>query len=203
MRQALNSLYETDGKLYSEKIKEVFSTLRQEKQIDLAFLNEIGANMIVHIMKEAMLNREALGYLYDKQGKIFSKLTTLTSIEQFERYMLQIAVDVEEFFRSNCRDEIYRAKSFITAHISDPELTVEQVARNVNLSKNYFSSLFKKYTGQTFTAFLTQARVDRAEELYKTSGLKIYQIAEMVGYTDWRYLTKVFKKLKGKNLTES
>lgn len=202
MKQALDSLYEVDDRCYSEKIKSVFSRLRQEKQLDLAFLNEIAANMIVQLMKEAMLNRNALGYLYDKQGKIFSKLTTFTSIDQFERYIQQVANDVEEFLKTNCRNEIYKAKSYMAENLSNPNLTIDQVASHVNLSKNYFSGLFKKSTGQTFTAYLTELRVGRAAELYRKPGMKIYQIAEMVGYTDWRYLTKVFKRIKGKNLTD-
>lgn len=202
MKQALDILFEVDDRPFSEKIKSVFILLRDEKQLDLPFLNEISANIIVQLMKEAMLNRHALGYLYDKQSKIFSKLSTFINVEQFERYIKQIANDVEEFLKTTCRNEIYEAKKYLTENLADPNLTIEKAASHVNLSKNYFSGLFKKSTGQTFTAYLTERRIERAAELYKTQGLKVYQIAEMVGYTDWRYLTKVFKKIKGKNLTD-
>ena len=201
MKQVLNIIYSIDEKPFTEKLKTIFIRLHQEKQVDLPFLNEISAQMFVQLMKGTMLSREALRYLYDKQGEMFSKLITLTNIDQFERYVLQIASDVEKISKINCRDEIYEAKNYIIENMSDVNLSIEQVARHVNLSKNYFSHLFKKNTGQTFIEFLTEMRVERAAELYKTSRFKIYQIAEMVGYMDWRYFTKVFKKLKGKNLT--
>jgi two-component system response regulator YesN len=202
MRQMLDILYSPDDKPFSRKIGLIFSRLRGETLVDLPFLNEICANMIAQLMKESMLNREALGYLYDMQGQIFSRLASFTNINQFEKYILRIVNDVESISRINCRDDILKAKRYIQENLSDPGLTIERVARHVNLSKNYFSYLFKKNTGQTFVEFLTGLRVEQAARLYSTSKYKIYQIAEMVGYTDWRYFTKVFKKYMGRNLTK-
>ena len=59
-------------------------------------------------------------------------------------------------------------------------------------SLNYFSSLFKKTFKINFINFITQLRIEKARELYLNTDMKIYEIAEQVGYSDWRYFYRVY-----------
>ncbi len=77
------------------------------------------------------------------------------------------------------------------------DISVKEVADLVRLSPNYFSHLFKKTTGASFTEYVNAVRVAQARRLLAESDLKIYEIAETVGYTDYKYFSAVFTKLAG------
>lgn len=53
----------------------------------------------------------------------------------------------------------------------------------------------KKQTGTNFVDLLNTARIDNAKKMLLESNMKIYEIAEAVGYTDTAYLSKTFKKI--------
>lgn len=87
-------------------------------------------------------------------------------------------------------------KRFITG------ITVEEASHELGLSAGHFSRMFKQETGKTFLDYLQNIRIKRSIELLKDPRVKIYEIADLVGYTDSRYFTKVFKKAVGKTPTE-
>ena len=66
----------------------------------------------------------------------------------------------------------------------------------------YFSTLFKKETGESFSRYLTQIRMEKAKELLEQTALKNYEIAEKVGFSDPHYFGISFKKMTGKTPTE-
>ncbi|MCB0183434.1 MAG: helix-turn-helix domain-containing protein, partial [Caldilineaceae bacterium] len=92
---------------------------------------------------------------------------------------------------------INRAKEFVNRHFSDADLSLTEVAQQVNLSSSYLSALFSQETGQTFKEYLTAVRIDQAKVLLSTTTLKSVEIAERVGYNDPHYFSTVFKKSTG------
>ena len=77
------------------------------------------------------------------------------------------------------------------------KITLYILAQNVFLSPGYLSSLFTKETGQTVMEYLSNIRIRHAKVLLKKLDLKIYQIAEKVGYSNTKYFTDIFKRVTG------
>jgi two-component system response regulator YesN len=77
------------------------------------------------------------------------------------------------------------------------EISLNSIAEKYNISPNYLSKLFKIYTNESFKSFLTKIRMEKAIELITNSELKLYNIAEIVGYDDPKYFSKVFKNYFG------
>ena len=71
------------------------------------------------------------------------------------------------------------------------------VAREVGMSNSQFSRVFHEETGMTFRECLMQVRLEAAGYLLKRSNLKVYQIAEMVGYQNNSSMQRAFRRLKG------
>ena len=92
---------------------------------------------------------------------------------------------------------VERAKHYIDQHYADSELSVESVCTHLHLSPAYFSTLFKREEGMSFTAYVTNVRMERAVELLQTTEDKTYVIAAKVGYTEPNYFSYVFKKQYG------
>lgn len=79
-------------------------------------------------------------------------------------------------------------------------LTVTDLANRLHLSPNYLSALFKKHTGTTISEYITRQRIQRAKEIMiENCSIKTYEIADMVGYNDYEYFRKMFKKYVGIN----
>ncbi|MDC7234581.1 MAG: helix-turn-helix transcriptional regulator [Spirochaetales bacterium] len=74
---------------------------------------------------------------------------------------------------------------------------METVTKQFFISPSYLSKLFRQFTGKTFIEYLTNLRVSKACELLKTSDRKLFEIAELVGYSDSRYFSSLFKKHTG------
>lgn len=87
---------------------------------------------------------------------------------------------------------VRRAAQLIEEYYSQG-LTLEETAARLCVSEEYLSSQFKKETGASFTETIRKCRIERMKELLVTSNLKLNQIAHMVGYSDPKYMSRVFK----------
>jgi AraC-like DNA-binding protein/ligand-binding sensor protein len=96
---------------------------------------------------------------------------------------------------------IMRAKAFITEHSSE-ELSLEQVARAVNMSSFYFCKMFKKFGGVNFTEYVSRIRIEKARNLLLNPNLRISEIAYEVGFQSLTHFNRVFKKVLGQSPTE-
>lgn len=109
---------------------------------------------------------------------------------------------VEDSARGSMKREIYQALDFIGENLENKNLSLGMVADYVGVSKNYFSKIFKESMNEKFVDYVTRLRMEQARNLYLNSDLKIYEIAERVGYSDWHYLYNVYKKLYGHSLSK-
>ena len=94
------------------------------------------------------------------------------------------------------RPEILETKRYIRDNLSN-ELNIESMAERVNISKSYFSHMFKKETGSSFIDYVNNVRIDRAKELLISSNMRVNEIASEVGIHNPNYFGIIFKKLTG------
>ncbi|HHX60409.1 MAG TPA: response regulator [Epulopiscium sp.] len=73
------------------------------------------------------------------------------------------------------------------------KISMEEVAEVLGVSPSYLSKIFKKDTSRTFNDFLNGYRIHQSINLLIEGRYKIYEIAEMVGYSDYKYFSQVFK----------
>lgn len=97
---------------------------------------------------------------------------------------------------------VLEAMSYIAAHYGDSEIGITAVAAHLKVSEGYLSHVFKKETNYTVTGYLTQYRVHMAMRLLKDCRLKVYEVAQRVGYRDVTYFGSTFKKLSGLSPSE-
>ncbi|WP_029192261.1 response regulator [Paenibacillus harenae] len=76
-------------------------------------------------------------------------------------------------------------------------ITLRDLAEQFSLSPNYLGHIFKEETGKNFSDYFIQMRMERSCELLKTTNLKIYEIADQVGYRHLPYFSRQFKETYG------
>ncbi|MEK8127268.1 helix-turn-helix domain-containing protein [Paenibacillus filicis] len=74
---------------------------------------------------------------------------------------------------------------------------LEDLAASINYSVPYFSSMFKKTAGVSFIQYLTRQRIEKAKLLLLTTDQKTFEIAEAIGFENYRSFNRIFKKETG------
>ncbi|GAF12487.1 two-component response regulator YesN [Bacillus sp. JCM 19045] len=120
---------------------------------------------------------------------------TTSAIEQiFLRDLIDFLDEMKEADHGNW--VIENIKRYIKKHYQK-DLRAAEVAELHFITPNYFSMLFKKETGQSFSEYLNGLRIQKSAELLLTTSNKVFEIAEYVGYKEYKYFVQVFKKQLG------
>ena len=131
----------------------------------------------------------------------YTRLLEIDSEEELRNWMGAFTGHLQELMRAQrsntSKSFVEKAKDYVRENYSDDKLSVNQVCRELGVSAAYFSTVFKKETGQTFIAYLTDFRMQEAVRMMIEQDEKTYIIAERVGYADPNYFSYVFKKQFG------
>ena len=147
------------------------------------------------------LARTSEGDIQEIFGPDFNGMVSITdfrSLDEVEEWLLKCALRLWERLNRQRTDSAWktveRAKRFIAQHYAEKELSVEMLCAHLHLSPAYFSTLFKRETQKSFTAYVTDLRMEQAARMLRDTEEKTYLIAERAGYADPNYFSYVFKK---------
>jgi len=153
----------------------------------------------LHVLKEDGI------YIKEEQRYKYLDLVNFTKIGELQEWACSFTNNLMEIVNKNKNDSyssvIKNTIQYIENHFSE-DLSIQQIAEAVHLSPNYFSHVFKKAREESFTDYLNKFRVNKAKELLSKHLYKVYEIADMVGYSDYKYFSSVFKKIIGVSPTE-
>lgn len=134
------------------------------------------------------------------------QVTDFPSPEALRDWCMERCLRIQSLIRRQRTDTagrmVERAKDFISQHYGDSGLSVERLCEYLHLSAAYFSTLFKRETGMSFTAYVTVVRMEAAAELLRNTEEKTYLIAQRCGYEDPNYFSYVFKRHFGTTPTK-
>lgn len=126
------------------------------------------------------------------------RFKTLDEVEAWLKEVVRTVVSAIEGSRNRLTaEQVRQAVAYIEANYGNDRLSLQDLCRHVLMSTSYFSLVFKQHTGETFVEYLTGVRVGKAKELLRGTSLKLYEIAERVGYKDPNYFSMLFKKHAG------
>lgn len=154
--------------------------------------------LVTHLMK--MTRRSGVG-VEEVFGTGFSlpiQDSALPSLEELEDWCAERYLRLRTLIRRRQTDSagqtVEAAKEYIRQHYAESDLSVEKLCAYLHLSSTYFSTLFKRETGTSFTAYVTTVRMEAAAEAIRGTEEKTYLIAQRCGYEDPNYFSYVFKR---------
>jgi len=155
---------------------------------------EQAVNMeLVHILPEGDQRFQITASFKDKLNECQTFDEILDIYEECMKYFSE-AKEGQTGLSKPVKDILY----FISSHYAE-NITLNQIAEMVDLSRTYVCGLFKKEMGVNLTNYIMAYRIDKAKELLKTTNMKSYEIAEKVGFPDISYFSRTFKKLTGQS----
>ena len=123
------------------------------------------------------------------------------SVDDLKRYLSDILLQAiklrDRVTGSQYSGQLKQAVRYIDEHYRSEDISLNRVAKEVNLSPNYLSAVFSQEMGTTFVEYLTARRMEKARELLRHSDLRSGEIAAAVGYKDSHYFSFLFKKTQG------
>ncbi|MFD0671106.1 response regulator [Cohnella sp. GCM10027633] len=96
---------------------------------------------------------------------------------------------------------IRRIAAYIEENLHE-NVTVKHLAELYHINASYLSVLFKKETGKTVSEFIQETRMNKAIELLQDPTIRIYEVAERVGFQTAAYFAYLFKKFTGRTPQE-
>ena len=190
-----------DAKTARRNLNELLGTLQSASFMEErdAFSNRMYELVTVcsrAAIKGGVATETAFGVAADYRKKLGGARTREQLCYCIERCVEQITALVERLQDANYDDSIYRATEFVLANYGR-KITLDDVADEVGFSPAYFSRLFKKKYGRSFSEFLMGVRIDASKNNLLATTLPLSEIAHMAGFVDASYFTRAFKREVG------
>lgn len=141
-------------------------------------------------------------WLADLIGDEFDKLSggaTFHTVAQLRDWTMRIVqsyrASAENDQRDSRHDLIHKVQAYVADHL--PEATLQTIASHVYLNPSYLSKIYKSETGEGISEFIFRMRMERACHLLQSSNLKVYEVAQQLGYQKTSYFIKLFRDKYG------
>lgn len=190
-------IYTGDEKNYVQEKERLFEELNKNNREEAV---EILCAVILAVARRFDADSIRLSDIFNQKVNYIEKIERLEDVRSIRMWLLNWLAWMLEYSKSKLdtvEDVMVKAKRYLADHYEDADLTLASVADYVGLNEKYFSNRFTKETGETFSSYLTQLRVQKARELLRTTTFKVYEISEMVGYRNPEHFNRMFKKVCG------
>ncbi len=132
----------------------------------------------------------------ERQSRNIGEIYRQRTIHELHRYMVHAICSVMNQAEEGSTDTIIRRMVDLIHRNYDSNLKLESLSDVFNYNSAYLGKLFKHYTGEYFNTYVDKVRIEQAKKLLDR-GLKVYQVAERVGYSNVDYFHSKFRKYVG------
>lgn len=124
------------------------------------------------------------------------KLTLVELEKQFAAYLVEKAEQLATYHKAKFNGDIYKVKRYIDRHYHE-SLTLKKMANKFFMNPVYLGQLFKKTYGTYFKDYLLAVRIEKAKQMLRQTDLRVYEVAEEVGFGSSDYFVTQFEKIEG------
>ncbi|MBR6541683.1 MAG: response regulator [Anaerotignum sp.] len=154
--------------------------------------------VILRVVQKHELDEQLVFGKYTDYHGVLSGIDTAEGLFQWlSEICFSINARIVSERKGTTRTIVQKAKKYIEENYQNSHLSLEMVCEHLHISAAYFSTVFKKEAGESYSSYLTGLRMEKAAELMKTTDEKNYSIAAQVGYDEPNYFSHVFKKRYG------
>ncbi|WP_284646469.1 response regulator [Paenibacillus silviterrae] len=127
-------------------------------------------------------------------------ISRIRTLDDLKQWMVGVIKGIITFKLANNipkkKDIIAEIKEYVKEHYNK-QISLAELSDRFFINPYYLSQLFKQKTGDTYLNFLAQIRINKSKELLEKTDLKVYEICQMVGYSDTQHFARLFEKLVG------
>ena len=143
---------------------------------------------------------EVVSAIFSESPEGYRSLYKLNNMDQVINWLGHFSAGLSDYFTEHRRDTrkpiVTNIKRYIKDNITE-HLSLNEVAAVFGISPNYLSQLFAKYSDCGYNEYVTNCKIDEARRLLSSGEYKVYEVADMLGFENAFYFSKVFKKVVG------
>ena len=129
---------------------------------------------------------------------VIARTTTFADLKAFLIGEISYTIEHVALYRnSHLSPLVAHALSYAEHNYHNEHLSLQMLADLLDVSASYLSTRFKAEVGVGFIQYLQSLRIEQAKKLIREQSYKLYEIASMVGISDVRYFTRIFKRSVG------
>jgi two-component system, response regulator YesN len=140
------------------------------------------------------------------EGDIIANLSAYHLLSEVFAYLEDLVFTIRkaniQTLQDRAKDILDEAISYLNMNYADASVNLNDLCEKLGVSVSYLSALFKKVLETSFSKYLVKLRMEKAQEQLRFTTLKIYEIANKVGYNDIYYFSYSFKKYTGQSPKE-
>lgn len=179
-----------------ELIDKKMNEIRHEKAISIGTLQSAAVELVTNIYKKIHLVSPDSSS-YDFSNDVL-QVTNASSIDEVQVALSAVIKSCGKKVQNNFFELTNEAVVTILEYINQNyhrRVTLDDLSQLVYLNQKYICAIIKKDTGKTFYEILTEVRIRKAQELLYDPTVKMYQIAQMVGFYDTKAFNSAFRKI--------
>ncbi len=200
LRELERCMDEMDNDGCARIVEKIFCKISRDSAFSPESLQTLAINLILSGIRKMPFMQLQMNEYLGKNILSLDSIAKFRTVEQLKNWIINILKGMNELMlKQNLpekRDVVEEVKAYIAKNFNQ-EITLTDISEKFYINPYYFSQLFKKRTGETYQNYLTGMRISRARKLLEETDLKLYEICEMVGYSDTNHFGKVFEKYVG------
>jgi len=188
-----------------EYVREYVNLIRSSKVTDIEYIRLMTMDILTR--SGTTLNKYGIS-LAQLVGEelLYSQIRNINTVDEIAAYLEKMLYSIMEYHESKKIKQgnkvVEEAVAFIDENLFDPELSLRLVASKVYSNESYLSRVFKKEKGINLIEYISKRRIEESIVLLNTTDLKVYEIAEQIGFRDSHYFSICFKKQTGVTIKE-
>ncbi|WP_051003935.1 AraC family transcriptional regulator [Gottschalkia acidurici] len=142
-------------------------------------------------------------FLFDKVSLMNQKWNSGNSLEKLHvkallyEFVYEILHQISNKKANKTKLDLVEQTTQYICERYNEQITLESMAKELNYNHKYLSRKFKSQTGKSPITLLTDVRIEKAQEIMRSTNATIEEVAKYVGYSDKFYFTRIFKKHTG------
>lgn len=181
-------------------IREIFRGMEKHPGLSPSELQKQCLNILLSSIRKLSFQQLQQNERLGRQLLTLEGISSFRTLEELEEWMNQVIGGIIAFKKSHNvphkQDMISEIKEYVSKHYNE-QISLADLASRFFINPYYLSQIFKQKTGDTYLNFLTNIRIAKAKELLETTDLKMYEICQMVGYSDPQHFSRMFEKTAG------
>ena len=177
----------------------LFSDASISESVPPTFLRNHIVELIMYVLNVLRNHNIDVVKVFGDDTTLFYKVTSFHNMQNLYDWMrefLTTALEVLENKNMRLSPCIARAVAHIEKNYTQ-DISLKTMANDLNINAAYLGQLFKVETGQLFSAYLNQTRIENAKKLLLTTSLALSDVSQQCGYTNISYFYNIFKKFTG------
>jgi len=185
--------------LATQYIDDLFNRLENGEGVTLEYVRGLSMEILFHVFDTLNLPNIHLDEFQKHSDHALFDILRMHRIADISIWLKSLIADYMgslEHAYDNIHPSIKAVLQFINKNYAQ-EMSLKTLSATFNINAAYLGQLFKKATGEMFSNYLNNVRIQKSKELLAHTQLKSNQIATAVGFVNVNYFSNVFKKLEG------